>query len=280
MRFSYSLPIVASLSLVATVLLNGCITAGSDDQATQNTTTEQAYLLGSTLWVQQSAEYQALCIQAYALATERISQRCETREDLSTPLAVVFDLDETVLDNSAYTAWQVANGLAFSNETWALWTDLAAAPAVPGAVEFMNFADSLGVALFYISNRDVSALLPTQKNMRELGIPQTEDHRFLLKTTSSDKTSRRDSVRALGFEIALLIGDNLGDFDGKYDKASVAERAQYVNDDRERFADRYIVLPNPLYGTWEGALYNYDRELTEEQREELRRTQLKPADIK
>ena len=280
MRFSHSLPIVATLSLVAAVLLNSCITSGYDDEASQKHTTEQGYLLGSTLWVQQSAEYQALCLQAYAIATERISQRCEAREDMSTPLAVVFDLDETVLDNSAYTAWQVANGMAFSNETWALWTDLAAAPAIPGAVEFMNFADSLGVALFYISNRDVSALVPTQKNMRDLGIPQTEAERFLLKTTTSDKTSRRDSVQALGFEIALLIGDNLGDFDGKYDKASTAGRANYVNDDRNRFANSYIVLPNPLYGTWEGALYNYDRELTEDQREALRRKQLKPADIR
>lgn len=261
-------------------VLIGCSAPSNEKSAEPATAGVHDYLSASTLWVQSSAEYKALCYQAYALATDQIAKRCAERDDNDAPIAVVFDLDETVLDNSAYTGWQIANDQPYSPESWAKWTDLGAAPAVPGAVKFTRYADSLGVALFFISNRDVSALAPTQRNMEQLGIPQTEADRFYLKTNTSDKTERRESVMALGYDIALYIGDALGDFDGKYDKVSVADRAKGVNDDRSLFGTRYIVLPNPVYGTWEGALYGYNRELSDEERAALRHQSLTVAPLK
>lgn len=267
------------LAAFLVIAMIGCSAPSDEKNAETPTAGVHDYLTASTLWVQNSAEYKALCYQAYALATDQIAQRCAERDDNDAPIAVVFDLDETVLDNSAYTGWQIANDQAYTPESWAKWTDLGAAPAVPGAVEFTRYADSLGVALFFISNRDVSALAPTQRNMEQLGIPQTEADRFYLKTNTSDKTARRDSVKALGYDIALYIGDALGDFDGKYDKASVADRAKGANDDRGLFGTRYIVLPNPVYGTWEGALYGYNRELSDEERAALRRKSLTVAPL-
>lgn len=265
-------------SLLALIFI-GCTQRNDENTGEEAASKAHDYLTASTLWVQTSAEYKALCYQAYALATDLITERCAERGDGDAPIAVVFDLDETVLDNSAYTGWQITNDQAFTPESWAKWTDLAAAPAVPGAVEFTRYADSLGVALFFISNRDVSALESTQRNMVQLGIPQTGADHFYLKTNTSDKTVRRDSVTALGYEIALFIGDALGDFDGKYDKASVAERARGVSTDRSLFGARYIILPNPVYGTWEAALYDYNRELSLPERRQLRENSLISAPI-
>lgn len=251
----------------------------SASKTKDDTTSDFEYLTGATLWVQHSAEYKALCLQAYATATAALGERCAAREDGAAPLAVVLDLDETVLDNSAYTAWQILNNQAYSEATWALWTDLADAPAVPGALEFLQFADSLGVALFYISNRDTSALQSTQKNMAKLGIQRTDAAQYYLKTNTSDKTERRNAVRELGYDIALYIGDNLGDFDGAYDKAGSEDRANRTANDRDLFGTKYIVLPNPLYGTWEGALYDYNRELSPAERKQLRNGSLISAPI-
>ncbi len=255
----------------------GCRQA--DQEEVKQQTSDFEYLAGATLWVQHSAEYQALCLQAYAAAAQSLTLRCTSREEGDAPLAVVLDLDETVVDNSPYTAWQITNNQPFSDETWAQWTDLANAQAVPGAIDFLNLADSLGVAVFYISNRDTSALSSTQKNLQNLGIPRTDPSQFYLKTTTSDKTERRDAVRALGYDIALFIGDNLGDFDGKYDKAATDERTQHTLNDQALFGTKYIVLPNPVYGTWEGALYDYNRALNDDERAQRRAAQLNIAPI-
>lgn len=234
----------------------------------------QEYLTASTLFVQQSAEYRALCYQAFAAAE---FQLMELMKDEPKNPAVVLDLDETVLDNSAYTAWQVVNDHPYSTETWALWTDKADAPEVPGVGDFLSLADSLGVTLYYISNRDTSALIPTIDNMRNLNLPQLSPSHFYLKTTTSDKAERRRAVEEAGHEIVMLIGDNLGDFHEKWDKKSVKERRSLTENARDQFGKKYIVLPNPIYGTWEGALFEYNRNFNEAQKDSIRRSWLDPA---
>lgn len=236
----------------------------------------QEYLMASTLFVQHSAEYQALCLQAYNVASDRLLKAVS---DGAKKPAVVLDIDETILDNSAYSAWQVATDNPYSTETWALWTDLAAAPEVPGATAFLNLADSLGVALFYVSNRDTSALLPTIKNMADLGMPQLTQSQFYLKTTTSGKAERRKAIEEQGYNVVLFVGDNLGDFHESWDKESVAKRAELTVADQQEFGTKYIVLPNPIYGTWEGALYDFDRSWSDAQRDSLRRSWLNPAAI-
>jgi 5'-nucleotidase (lipoprotein e(P4) family) len=237
----------------------------------------QEYLEAATLFTQQAGEYRALCHQAYNLAELRLKEAL-TRNPQNP--AVVLDLDETVLDNSAFTAWQVSSANAYNEELWAQWTDLAEAPEVPGATRFLKLADSLGVTLYYISNRSVSALQSTIKNMQNLGMPQLEEAHFKLKTTTSNKESRRQEVIDAGHEIVLFIGDNLGDYHHRWDKQSNEKRNASVDSLATDFGSKFIVLPNTLYGTWEGAIYNFDWSITDEKRDSLRKAALKPAAIK
>jgi 5'-nucleotidase (lipoprotein e(P4) family) len=234
--------------------------------------------VGGTLWTQNSAEWRALCYQAYGWTERRLEE--ELVERASSPvgeMAIFTDLDETVLDNSAYTAWQIEQDVAYSPETWAQWTALAEAPAVPGARRFLRLADSLGVTIFYVSNRKVEELEATMRNMEALGLPQIDTAHFLLKTSTSDRTARRERIEAMGYEVLLYLGDNLGDFDGRWDKQLTAVRAERADAARDAFGDQWIVFPNPLYGTWEGAIYGYDLRLSPARRVSARWAHLRPA---
>lgn len=237
----------------------------------------QEYLVAGTIFTQQAAEYRALCYQAYNLAEMRLVELLKSNPEKP---AVVLDLDETVLDNSAFTAWQITSDTPFSEDDWAIWTNLAVAPEVPGATRFLKLADSLGVTLFYISNRDSSALYPTIKNMQNLGIPQLGEEHFMLKTSTSGKESRRQAVRDAGYNIVMFVGDNLGDYHHRWDKQQNHARKQWVDSLNSEFGQNFIVLPNTLYGTWEGALYNFDWSLSSEKRDSLRKAALEPAAIK
>ena len=236
----------------------------------------QTYLEAASLFTQVSSEYKALCLQAYRQATEHLPELAAASEQA----AVVLDLDETVLENSPYTAWQVMSGEPYSPATWDQWVQLASAEAVPGAAAFLRFADSLGLRIFYISNREESQLEATITNMRALKLPQVEPSQFYLKSHTSDKSERRRAVIDAGYDIVMLIGDNLGDFHNGYDKpATNDERDRQVEADRSKIGREYIVLPNTLYGTWEGAIYGFDRSLSDAERCMLRSEALRPAPI-
>ena len=62
----------------------------------------------AVLWQQQAGEYKALSYQAFNLATARI-MAIENKQEK--PLAIITDLDETVLDNSPYSGMQIQKDL-------------------------------------------------------------------------------------------------------------------------------------------------------------------------
>ena len=63
----------------------------------------------AVLWVQRSAEYRALCYQAFNLAELRIMEYL-AHPDKEKPAAVIFDIDETLLDNSPEEAQNIVDG--------------------------------------------------------------------------------------------------------------------------------------------------------------------------
>ncbi len=64
--------------------------------------------LFTSAWMQRSAEYQALCLQAYNIATERLDRAVDlnSRSEAPKKLAVITDIDETFLDNSPNSVHQ------------------------------------------------------------------------------------------------------------------------------------------------------------------------------
>lgn len=219
-------------------------------------------------YTQQSAEYRALCFQAYYLASTRLQEKLKTYKGDKKP-AVVLDIDETILDNSPYNGWCLKNGVGYSSETWKKWTDLAQADTIAGAGAFLKLADQLGVQLFYVSNRKISELPSTMLNMKNFNLPQIDSAHFLLRTAESNKENRRQEVLR-NHEILLLIGDNLNDLAEVFEEKLRDERFAITDQNQSKFGSDYIVLPNTLYGSWESAIYGYELRLNEQQKDSVR----------
>lgn len=229
-------------------------------------------LVMGTLWYQTSAEMRALSYQAFNMGKLVYDLDMKANKG-GKKRAVAVDIDETVLDNSPYEAGLVGMNYGYS-KGWKEWIAHAKAKALPGAVEFLNYVDSKGGAVFYISNRKIRGLEATMKNLKELGFPQVTKANVLLRTKSSNKQPRRDSVNK-HHRVVLAMGDNLNDFSNIFRKKGVEDRAKAVDSVKEKFGMQFIVLPNPMYGDWEGAAYKYNWGATAAEKDNMRKKNLK-----
>jgi len=237
--------------------------------------------LNATLWMQSAAEYKGSTLGLYRLAgvmldkaladkgwTAAIAEQTGAFQDL--PPAVILDLDETVLDNSDYQAWTVLNNESFTEKTWGAFVNTVTSRPIPGALEFTKYADSKGVKVFYVSNRTGDLEEATRKNLEKYGFPMGGNvDTVLLKKereewASSAKGPRRAYV-AKDYRVLLQLGDNFGDFVDDY-KGSVAERQAVMDSQEKMWGERWIVLPNPSYGSWESAPFGHDHKLSEDEK--------------
>ena len=175
--------------------------------------------------------------------------------------AIIVDVDETVLDNTAYEARMILDGTKYP-EGWVSWGKEAAATEVPGAKDFLNYAASKDVTIFYITNRVVELKEATQNNLTKLGIPWDQTKETILmrgeNNWGSDKGSRRALV-AQEYRVLLMAGDNLGDFvDAKDNNLSPQKRKAIVEEYADYWGEKWFMLQNITYGDWEGALYDFN----------------------
>lgn len=207
----------------------------------------------ATNWYQTSGEARALYLQGYNIATQRLKEYLKTPH--TKPYSIVLDLDETVLDNSPYQAENIILGRGYDSKSWDEWVNMKKAKAVPGAKEFLQFADKNGVKIYYISDRIESQLEATIENLKAEGIPVQANDSVLLKNKDdkSGKVNRREYVKN-HTQLIMLFGDNLSDFD-LFSSKSIDERNAKVEELSKEFGDRFIIFPNPLYGAFETAIY-------------------------
>jgi 5'-nucleotidase (lipoprotein e(P4) family) len=229
---------------------------------------EADYRFGALAWMQRSAEYQLLAKQSYRLALTQLTiglndrkwsadeaQLAEGGFENKQP-AVILDVDETVLDNTAFNARMLLQGKGFTAAEWNAWCLESKADPVPGALEFINSAQGLGVAVFFITNREDLAKEATIKNLKQLGIKANSENVLTHNPSAGrngDKVSRRAAVAA-AHRIVLLIGDNLGDLCDGVELTDYVRRNEVAKVKSEMLGTRWIVIPNPLYGGWLRAL--------------------------
>lgn len=220
-------------------------------------------ILNATLYVQSAAEYRANATQTYAAARRALDEALadpsrvgaleETNADPSQPPAVIVDADETVLDNTGFEARVIQAGMAYDEKMWKQWTSEGVATAIPGAAEFLAYASSKGVKVFYITNRDEDERAGTVANLRRLGYPLDPDASNLLlrENKESDKSPRRKRV-ADQYRVLLMAGDDFNDF-ANVRRAPWAERDALVTKMKDWWGTRWFMLANPMYGSWEHA---------------------------
>lgn len=240
--------------------------------------------LNAVAWSQDAIEHDLIYLQTYRDAQSRLLAALHDRHwdalgrnDRTTPLeglkpAVILDIDETVLDNSPFAARMIQGRREYNEAEWAAWCREAIARALPGAVEFTQFAARHGIAVIYISNRAKDLDQATLANLRQAGLPVAGPESFLglgtvvedCEQAGSEKGCRRQLV-ARHYRVLMQFGDQIGDFvdvplntlDGR--RKAVADYLPWIG-------TRWFVLPNPTYGSWEPALFDNDWSAAPEQR--------------
>jgi acid phosphatase len=236
-------------------------------------------LLNAELWMQTAIEYRANCLTVYALAKVRLDEALadmnwtaydQTGSYRDLPPAVIIDLDETAIDNSAYEAGLVVNNTRFNPKTWDEWTRAEQAKAVPGAVEFANYAATKGIKVFYVSNRNADQKEATRHNLEALGFPMGGNVDTLLMQKdkpewSSSAKGPRFAYIAKDYRVLLMFGDQIGDFSDRYN-TSLAERDKLFEQLKGHFGHDWMVFANPAYGSFESAPYGHDFKLSDDEK--------------
>lgn len=239
--------------------------------------------LDAIAWTQGAAEFRAASLGAFAGAWRAVDAGIDdpawdalppaeraaigNRADLgSLPTAVIADVDETLLDNTPFNARMlaepipgdlaVADSRAAFTRRWRDWVDDERARALPGAVAFAQRLAEGGVAFFYITNRDDEEREATCRNLVAQGFPVPVCEVHVLTRNDAEgrpgaKLSRRATV-GRGHRVLAMLGDNLGDFvDGV--EATRQVRNGLVDAQVAWWGERWFMLPNPMYGSWETA---------------------------
>jgi 5'-nucleotidase (lipoprotein e(P4) family) len=246
-------------------------------------------MLNAELWMRTAVEYRANCLTVYALAKTRLDEALadknwtaydQTGDYRSLPPAVILDLDETAIDNSPYEASLVVSGSHFDPKSWNQWVGSERGVAIPGALDFTQYAASRGVKVFYVSNRKSDQKAATKENLEKLGFPMGGNIDTLLfekdrPEWSTGAKGSRFAFIAHDYRVLLMFGDQIGDFSDRYN-TSLADRTKVFETLKQHFGHDWIMLANPVYGSFESAPYDHDAKLSDDAKRGKKRDVLMP----
>ncbi len=249
--------------------------------------------LNGLLWMQTSVEYKLLAGQTWRSGLVQLDRAIKTpawdaltpdereKPAKGLPMAVIVDIDETVLDNSPYQARLIRDNASYDEVTWSDWVMEEKATAIPGALEFARAATARGVTIFYVSNRAAHLKEATISNLRKAGFPIKDEKQFLglgyyvdnCEQQGSEKGCRRISI-GRDYRVLMQFGDQIGDMATIL--ANTREgREQAIKPYLGWVGERWFVLPNPSYGSWEPALFNNEWSQSEDERRAQKHQALK-----
>lgn len=239
--------------------------------------------LNAILWHQSSAEFEATARTAFAMARialdaaladkSRTALPDQRGDIVNLPPAIITDVDETILDNGPFQGTLMKEQPARPAMAWADWVEKAIAKPIPGADDFIRYAQNKGVTIFFITNRNAEKEAATRKNLADIGVkfPTDFDTVFLDRERPEwrgDKALRR-AAAASTHRILLLLGDDFGDFTSNYSK-STADRRAYAATEASRWGRDWIMLANPIYGSWENAINNFNFRIPPAERRKMK----------
>ena len=248
--------------------------------ATRNDGDIENNLLMAMAWKQTAAEFRALYHQGFNIARLRVEIALAQKQDDSLPLAVISDVDETLLLANDYWGYLITQGQDFFDDaSWDRWIEENRAVASPGALEFLNFCMSNSVEIFYVTNRDQgeATVQLAIENLNAVGFPLVDTAHLRVLRESSNKELVQQQIRE-DYEVVALLGDNLNDFARRYYSTDVDQRMSLMEQDKERYGRDYILFPNPTDGHWIRAIFGESEPAaTDENRAILRRAATRAA---
>lgn len=290
MKLSHSFFLTAALGFSLLAPLSACAEENSSLEKGEMSPLTIPHIYGFA-WQQAAAERKAICYQTYNNALrvmkEKISQKgfkkrdgklyCETESQINgrkqrvfKPVAIILDLDETVIDNGCYDSWLLFYPDKFksNSSSVAFFEYQSLAPenvdTIPGALEFLKQCRDWGITPIYITNRDDKRhRTATLRTLRNLGLdsPTLEDELFCrdknrdrrdsekivqehhyspdslaakeLLNNASDKAGRRKQVEAK-YEVIGYFGDDLYDHPVIVDRSAKGAKARALRDEQVR----------------------------------------------
>jgi predicted secreted acid phosphatase len=155
--------------------------------------------------------------------------------------AVVFDIDDTLLNTYDY---EIAEQFGYTAASNATWIDNAAFPAVFYMPQLVSFASSHGYSVFFITGRPQSQTAATITDLTSAGYAEPQSGHLFLKpsappsylhcaqapacTTIEYKSGTRKYISSQGYTIVADFGDQYSDLLGGD-------------------AGHQVKLPNPMY---------------------------------
>lgn len=262
-----------SLALAAAMPALGQSATGNDRDIENN-------LMMAMAWKQTAAEFRALYYQGFNIARMRVEIALAQKEDDSLPLAIISDVDETLLLANDYWGYLITQGKDFFDDaSWDRWIEENRAVASPGALEFLNFCMSNSVEIFYVTNRDQggNTLELAIENLNAVGFPLVDTAHMRVLRESSNKELVQQQITE-DYEVVALLGDNLNDFARRYYSTDMDQRMSLMEQDKDRYGSDYILFPNPTDGHWIRAIFGESEPAaTEENRDILRRAATRAA---
>ena len=215
-------------------------------------------LLYAVAWKQTAAEYRALYHQGFNVARMHVEAALANRQEGDKPLAIVSDLDDTLLHPLAYWGALVNRNVDFFDDPiWDEWIPTNGVIASPGALDFLKFVEENGVEIFYITSRDQgeNTVDYALGHIRHLGFPLKDESHLTVLRDTSNKEKRQDEIMQT-YDVAVFLGDSLNDFRRKYYlKGDIDGRIAKMEEDRALYGTKYVLFPNPTDGHWMAAIF-------------------------
>ncbi|MGE8391658.1 5'-nucleotidase, lipoprotein e(P4) family [Pseudomonas sp. BIGb0427] len=239
-----------ALLLLATPLVHAQAT-------TPETTVRSNLLVDAVAWRQTAAEFRALYYQGFNVAKARLDQALAQQKPGDKKPAIISDIDDTILSSNTYWGFLIGQDKEFFDDAvWDRWVAANGPTLTPGALEFLEYAKSRGVEIFYVSSRDQGdkTYEYALNNLRALKVPYADEAHVTILRESSNKEPAQHKI-AEQYNVLLMLGDNLNDFERSFYVDKVEQRAQLVDASRSKFGGQYIIFPNPTDGHWLKAIF-------------------------
>lgn len=210
----------------------------------------------SVAWKQTAAEYRALYHQGFNLAKLRVAAALKDNKK-SKPLAIISDVDDTLLLTNDYWGFLVENHIDFFDDNiWDQWVAEDRFKASPGSKAFLNFCAENGVEIFYITNRNQgeNTFQLALRNLKKAEFPMVDSEHLTVLLESSNKEIVQKRIMRQ-YEVVVVLGDNLNDFERKYYVTDIDIRKSLVEINRLNFGNKHILFPNPTDGHWIRAIF-------------------------
>lgn len=227
-------------------------------------------------WLYGSGEAGATGIQAYRALRDYVAAAARRRQQDSVvlapgstlvaprfvpcgrrPLAIVLDIDETVIQNLGYEYDEAIARPAYDQARWNRWelTGGNAVLPIPGAVTALRAIRRAGVTVIFNSNRQTATGAATAAMLDAAGLGPARPGATLWLQGDVAPGSAKDPRRAAivrRYCVIALVGDQLGDFSDLFNARDVSvpdrRRAAITAPFARLWGEGWFMLPNPVYG--------------------------------